>query len=155
MRNVSVSLPLRALIVPLFLAAVFTLWPKQASWLNFVFHVFSSKTLYPCLYVYFIWSWFLHLLPLLMRSCFRFVIISQSTWWRQFIIESRPNISWAGVNCVVVWNVILRANMVGANILFHGFSSSSTMLKFWACVKNYQLFSALFLVFRSLGDSWR
>ena len=71
---------------------------------------------------------FLNFLPLLIRICFHFLIIFQSTLWRWFIIESRPNISSAGVYCVVVCTVAFRANMVEANMLSHWFLSFSTIL---------------------------
>ena len=109
MLKVSVTLPLQALTVPLFLTAVITWGHILASWLNFVFQTFLSKKLSLCLYVWFIGLRLSHLLPLLIKSCFCFLIVSQSMSWYRFVTESRPNIYWSGVYCIVVCTVPLVA----------------------------------------------
>ena len=46
---------------------------------------------------------------------------------RVAFVDSRPKTKWAGVYCVVVCTVALRANMVEASMPSHGLSSSNTM----------------------------
>ena len=53
--------------------------------------------------------------------------IHQSMLLRRYIIELRSNIYWAGVYCVILCDVALRANMVEAYMPSHGFLSSSTL----------------------------